>query len=128
MEPINIVRFEANTYGLFSSYSEKEIPSGLCQATRDFNGNLEVCTYYKNNGLINFAFIARMNTNMVYIGADYTRGTGFLQTTRKSYALTYILGEETFRASREEVVELFLDKRHHMSDWLLFNQDLWNHA
>jgi hypothetical protein len=77
---------------------------------------------------MNFAFVFRGKATIIYIGADYARGTGFFQENNKAYMLSSVLGEDMFRASKEEIMEIFITRGHHMSDWLLFNQDLWNNA
>jgi hypothetical protein len=126
MEP-EIVKIKSNKFGGIDTL-KKDIPKGLCQFERPLMTALmnEKWVYYKNNGLVNFVFALKRSGLVIYIGSDYASGTGFFQEGRRSYMLTNILGEDMFRASKEEIIEIFIAKGHPMSDWLLFNQDLWN--
>lgn len=126
MEP-KIVKIKSNQFNGIDT-PQRDIPEGLCQFDRPLMTDLinERWVYYKNNGLMNFAFAFKRSGLVIFIGADYVTGIGFLQEDRRSYMLTNILGEDMFRASKEEIMEIFIAKGHHMSDWLLFNQDLWN--
>lgn len=126
MEPEIVNIRETTMVGL--DLKPKNIPEGLCQFGRSTPLFEERCIYYKNYGLVNFAFVFRGKATIIYTGFDYARGTGFFQENNKAYMLSSVLGEDMFRVSKEEIVEIFITRGHHMSDWLLFNQDLWNNA
>lgn len=105
-----------------------DLPEGLCKFERNtwISDVVESIIYYKNYGLMNFAFVERPGRHTIYIGYDYARGAGFFRENSRAHILTTVLGIDMFKASKEEIIEIFIAKRHHMSDWLLFNQDLWN--
>lgn len=120
MEP-KIVKIKSNQFNGIDT-SQRDIPEGLCQFDRPLMTDLinERWVYYKNNGLMNFAFAFKRSGLVIFIGANHVTGIG------RSYMLTNILGEEMLPVSKEEFMDIFIAKGHHMSDWLLFNQDLWN--
>ena len=136
MEP-EIVKIKSNQFGGIET-AQKDIPEGLCQFERPIMTALinEKWIYYKNYGLVNFAFAFKRGGLVIYIGWDYATGSGFgwdyatgsgyLQGNDNTFLITNILKEEMFRASREQLIEIFIAKGHPMSSWLLFNQDLWN--
>ena len=104
------------------------LPEGLCKLDRNIgaSGVVESIIYYKNYGLINFAFMERAGYCTTYIGRDYAREVGFFrENSSRAHILTTFLGIDMFKASKEEIVDIFIAKKHHMSDWLLFNQELW---
>lgn len=126
MEP-EIVKIKCDIFGGIET-AQKDIPEGLCQFERPIMTALinEKWIYYKNYGLVNFAFAFKRGGLVIYIGWDYATGSGYLQGNDNTYLITNILKEEMFRASREQLIEIFIAKGHPMSEWLLFNQDLWN--
>jgi hypothetical protein len=126
MEP-EIVKIKINQFGGIET-AQKDIPEGLCQFERPLMTALinEKWIYYKNYGLVNFAFAFKRGGLVIYIGWDYAAGSGYLQGNDDTYLITNILKENMFRASREQLIEIFIAKGHPMSSWLLFNQDLWN--
>jgi hypothetical protein len=105
-----------------------DLPEGLCKFERNTRGSdvvESIIIYYKNYGLMNFVFVERAGYYTTYVSYDYARGTGFFQENSRAHILTTILGVDMFRVSKEEIFEIFIAKKHHMSDWLLFNQELW---
>ena len=111
-----------------SLFGKPDLPEGLCKFERNVWGTdvVESIIYYKNNGLINFAFVARGWYYTTYVGRDYAREVGFFREIgSRAHILTTVLGIDVFKASKEEIVDIFIAKKHHMSDWLLFNQELW---
>jgi hypothetical protein len=125
MEP-EIVKIKTNQFGGIET-AQKDIPEGLCQFERPLTALInEKWIYYKNYGLVNFAFAFKRGGLVIYIGWDYATGSGYLQDNDDTYLIANILKENMFRASREKLIEIFIAKGHPMSSWLLFNQDLWN--
>jgi hypothetical protein len=110
-----------------SLFGKPDLPEGLCKFERNAWGSdgVESIIYYKNCGLINFAFMERAGHYTNYIGYNYAEGAGFFQESSRAHILTNLLGIDMFKASKEEIMDIFITKKHHMSDWLLFNQELW---
>lgn len=108
-------------------FGKPVLPEGLCKFERNVWGSdvVESIVYYKKYGLMNFAFIERSGRHTICIAYDYAREVGFFQESSRAHILTTVLGIDMFKASKEEIVDIFIAKKHHMSDWLLFNQELW---
>lgn len=110
----------------FGKPGKLDLPEGLCKFERLSPNVVESIIYYKNYGLVNFAFVERAGRYTIHIGYDYARRAGFFKEYNSTaYILTTVLGTDMFKASKEEIVDIFIAKKHHMSDWLLFNQELW---
>lgn len=112
-----------------SLFGKPDLPEGLCKFEHNTWGPnaVESIIYYKSYGLMNFAFVARAERCKTYVGRDYARRAGFFQEySSTAHILTTVLGTDMFKASKEEIMYIFITKKHHMSDWLLFNQELWN--
>lgn len=110
-----------------SFFGKLDLPEGLCKFERNIwtFDVVESIIYYKNYGLMNFALVTRAERHTIYIAYDYAREVGFFQENSRAHILTTVLGIDMFKASKEEIVDIFIAKKHHMSDWLLFNQELW---